>query len=57
MIVCTITPASEAASRVETRTRIRARVFGSRKVQSGVAVESMISCVRRSRSRQTNSPE
>ena len=37
-------------------TSVIATIFGSRWVQSGAAVASTISCMRRSRSRHTSSP-
>ena len=49
-------PISELASSIEIRTRAMARVLGTTNAQSGTAVASTISWVRRSRSRQTSSP-
>ena len=53
---CTNMAMATPNSRDTTRTPEMARIFGAANTQSGAGVESMISSVRRSRSRQTSSP-
>ena len=53
---CTPTATNTLVSRVDIRTRMIAMIFGATNVQLGAGVDSMISSVRLSRSRQTRSP-